>query len=389
MEMQNLKKFTRREALQRIAVGAAMPMAAVWSSGCQSTRTAGPSSASAIRAIFGRMPDGREVAIHTLTNSQGASVDLTEYGATIVSIRVPDRSGNLTNVVYGADSLDGYLQGVPAASVIGRYANRIRNARFEIDGKSFQVTPNAGPHHIHGGREGFASKLWQSRSWLDHGVAYVEFRYRSVDGEEGFPGTLETRVTYSWSEQNELTLAYHAVTDRPTVVNLTNHAYFNLAGAGAGNVFDHVLEIRANQYTPGDASLIPTGEVASVVGTPLDFRQPHRIGERIGDIRGPNGYDHNFILAGGAGADGLRLAARVFEPQSGRVLTCHTTEPGLQLYTANHFDGVKQPKHGAFCLETQHYPDSPNLKQFPSPVVRPGKPFHSATQFQFSHRAMG
>ena len=333
------------------------------------------------------MPDGREVAIHTLTNSRGASVALTDYGATIVSIRVPDRSGNLTSVVYGADSLDGYLQGVPAASVIGRYANRIRNARFEIDGKTFQVTPNAAPHHIHGGREGFASKLWQSRSWVDRGVGYVEFRYRSVDGEEGFPGTLETRVTYSWSEQNALTLAYHAVTDRPTVVNLTNHAYFNLAGAGAGNVFDHVLEIRANQYTPGDSFLIPTGDVATVEGTPLDFRKPHRIGERIGDIRGPNGYDHNLILSGSAGAEGLRLAARVFEPQSGRVLTCHTTEPGIQLYTANHFDGVKQPKHGAFCLETQHYPDSPNLKQFPSPVVRPGKPFHSVTRFQFSHRA--
>ena len=376
----NAVPITRRQALGRLALTSTLPFAAGIIGGCATT--GGSTNVSIETTPFGQMPDGRKVARHTLRNASGASISLAENGATMTSILVPDRSGKLANVVFGGDSLGAYLQGLPAASVVGRYANRIGKSRFRIDGHEYQITPNEGKNHLHGGREGFAAKVWQSRAWVDHNVAYAEFRYRSVDGEEGYPGNLQVKVTYAWSGRNEITLTYEAETDRPTVVNLTNHAYFNLAGAGQGNVFDHLLEIPAHQYTPCDSELIPTGKLASVTGTPLDFQTPHRIGERIKNIVGPNGYDHNFVLPRHGG--GLQFAARVRDPQSGRMLECHTTEPGVQLYTANHFNGVQQPKYGAFCLETQHFPDSPNNPQFPSAVVRPGKPYFSQTRFRFS-----
>jgi len=376
----NTGNLSRREALRRIAFTSTLPLASGIVGGCLSPQ--GATSTTALASPFGKLPDGRPVLLHTLTNASGASVSISDYGATVTAIRVPDRTGKLANVLFGADTLEAYLRGLPAAAVIGRYANRIRNSRFSIDGQEYHVTPNEGPNHLHGGKEGFASKLWQSRAWIENNISYVEYRYRSVDGEEGYPGNLQVKVTYSWSNQNELTLTYAAETDRPTVVNLTNHAYFNLAGAGNGNVLNHVLQIHASQYTPGDEFLIPTGVLATVTGTPYDFLRPHVIGERIKDIRGPKGYDHNFVLD--RRGTGLQLAARAGDPLSGRTVECHTTEPGVQLYTANHFDGVNQPRHGAFCLETQHFPDSPNLTQFPSPVVRPGKPYHSQTRFRFS-----
>jgi len=376
--------LSRREALRHLAAAGVLPIAGGWMGGC-ATEGGGAARplvpASVASTDFGRMPDGRPVRLHTLTNVFGTSVSICDYGATITAIRVPDRAGQLANVVFGGDSMDDYLKGMPAASVIGRYANRIGGARFPLDGQEVRVTANEGRHHLHGGRQGFASKLWQSRTMVKDWSAIAEFRHRSVDGEEGFPGNLEVVVTYAWNDLSELLITYQAETDRPTVVNLTNHAYFNLAGAGNGDVLGHELQLDADHYTPTDGALIPTGELASVVGTPLDFRDLRRIGERIGDIRGPRGYDHNFVLR--RPVEGLAWAAKVIERNCGRQLSCQTTEPGVQLYTANHFDGVHQPRHGAFCLETQHFPDSPNRPEFPSTVVRPGKPYQSQTRFRF------
>jgi aldose 1-epimerase len=376
----NAPSLSRREALRNLAAAAVLPVAGGWLGGCA---TAGrPTTASVASTDFGRMPDGRPVRLHTLKNATGATVGVSEYGATITSILVPDRSGQSANVVFGGDSMEAYRRGLPAASVIGRYANRIHGARFTLEGREVRITANEGGNHIHGGREGFASKLWSSRTRVEGGTAVAEFRYRSVDGEEGYPGHLDVTVTYAWNAQNELLITYRAETDRATVVNLTNHAYFNLAGAGNGDVLGHELQIQASQYTPSDAAMIPTGEIAPVAGLPIDFRAFHPIGERIRDVRGPKGYDHNFVIDRRGG--GLQLAARIFDAKSGRRMTCHTTEPGIQLYTANHFDGVHQPRYGAFCLETQHFPDSPNHPNFPSTVVRPGKAYQSQTRFGFS-----
>lgn len=333
-------------------------------------------------ATFGKLPNGQEVKQFTLHNSSGMQVSIIEYGATITRLLVADRDGKFANVVLGTDSLDSYLKGFPAASVIGRYANRIRNAQFKLDGETITVTKNSGENHIHGGRENFAKVKWVGSATSDADSASVKLLYRSADGEEGFPGELQVAVTYRLSNENALTIDYLATTSKATVVNLTNHAYFNLAGVG-GDVLDHTLQIMAEKYTVSDKSLIPTGEIALVVGTPLDFLAPRRIGERIEQLyEAARGYDHNYIVMGGAGE--LRMAARAVDPTTGRTMECLTTEPGVQLYTANGFNGNPFPKHGGFCLETQHYPDSPNRPEFPSVVVRPAKPFQSTTIFRFS-----
>ncbi len=370
-----LPALSRRDA----CVLAATSLAG-WAVGCATAQhTTGGRVES---ARLGSLPDGRPVNVHTLSNHHGLKVRIMDYGATVLAIETPDRGGVLANILCGAPTLEPYLQGFPAAAVIGRFANRINRARFTLDGHEVHVTANSGQHHIHGGREGFASKLWQSQTHAVGPTASATFNYRSADGEEGFPGNLAASVTYTLNAANELVLQYSATTDQPTVVNLTNHAYFNLAGTG--DVLGHLLQIFADDYTPADADLIPTGAIAAVTGTPLDFRVPHRIGERIGQIVGPSGYDHNYVLRGAGGS--LRQAARVVEPNSGRVLECSTTQPGVQLYTANHFNGRPYPKHGAFCLETQHFPDSPNQPKFPSTVLRPEQPFHSETRFRFSLR---
>ncbi len=367
-------RLTRREACK---LGAAA-LAGV-AAGCTLQRDPAPVRVESVP--FGNLPDGRAVQIHTLRNRHGLTVRLMDFGATILSVEAPDRHGNLSNVVCGAPTLEAYLKGFPAAaSVIGRVANRIHNARFPLDGREVRVTANTGPNHIHGGREGFGSKLWTARPLSGARSGGIEFGLRSPDGEEGYPGNLTVTVAYTLNDDNELALLYGAETDRPTVVNLTNHAYFNLAGGGTA--LGHELQIFADEFTPADSALIPTGEIRPVEGTPLDFRTPHLIGERIGQIRGPAGYDHNFVLRGAAGT--LRPAARAYDPESGRVLECLTTEPAVQLYTANHFGGRPYPKHGAFCLETQHYPDSPNHPQFPSTVIRPGQPFRSETRYRFT-----
>ncbi len=338
---------------------------------------------------FGTLPDGREVRIHTLVNSRGMQLKAMDLGATLTEVAAPDRSGVLTNILLGADSLKPYLEGFPgAASVIGRYANRIKDAQFPLDGRVVRVTRNHGRHHLHGGTHGFASMLWSATTGSTPRSSFVRFAYRSPDGEEGYPGNLDVSVTYELTDDNEVRILYEAATDAPTVINLTNHAYFNLAGGG--DILDHRLQIRSKAVSKVDRDLIPLGPALPVAGTGLDFSRPRPIGERIrDDFGGPNGYDHNYLLDGPSGR--LRLVARAEHPGSGRIMECLTTEPCLQLYTANHFGGgpTDPPawrKHPAFCLETQHAPDSPNHPGFPSTILRPGpgKPFHSTTVFRFS-----
>jgi aldose 1-epimerase len=337
---------------------------------------------------FGKMPDGTAVKLFTLRNRNGMVAKVTPYGAIITELHVPDRQGQVTNVVLGFDHLERYLQGHPAfGATIGRFANRIGNARFTLDGVEYKLAANSGKHHIHGGRKGFDKMVWEARPLpiRDHEVA-VEFSYLSKDGEEGYPGNLAVKIVFTLTDDNELRIEYTATTDKATPVNLTNHGYFNLAGSG--DVLEHVLWLDADRYTVADGDLIPTGEIASVRGTPLDFTTPTPLGARIGQLKPrPNGYDHNYVLKpSGQPA----LFARVQEPRSGRVMEVLTTEPGVQLYTANWLDGrltgtggVTYPRHGGFCLETQHYPDSVNQPGFPSPILRPGQTFRSTTAYRF------
>ena len=328
---------------------------------------------------FGTLPDGTPVKQITLLNAKGMVVRVISYGAIITEIQVPDRHGARTNVVLGADTLDRYLKGFNApAAVIGRVANRIAKARFTLEGVEYKLAANNGPNHLHGGHVGFARVVWRAKPLppAAHEVA-AQFSYVSRDGEEGYPGTLTVTVTYTLTDANELRLDYKATTDKATPVNLTNHAYFNLAGFG--DVLDHELWLNADRYTPTDDQLIPTGEIASVKDTPLDFTSATRIGARIGQLKPhPNGYDHNYVI--NRGSTPLALVARLTERNSGRVLEVRTTEPGVQLYTGNHL------KHAALCLETQHFPDSVNQPAFPSTILRRGETFRSTTVFAFSAR---
>lgn len=334
---------------------------------------------------FGKTADGVPVQLFVLKNSSGMTVKIMSLGAIITEVHAPDRSGKLGNVVLGFDNLDAYLKGHPCfGAVAGRVANRIAKGKFTLDGIDYTLAVNNGLNHLHGGIKGYDKKVWDSAALPDGGV---KMSLISPDGEEGYPGTLRVSVTYRLTEKNEIRLDYEASTDKATPINLTNHSYFNLAGQG--DVLGHVLRLNADQYTVVGEGLIPTGEIASVKGTPLDFTTPHTIGERLLKTGlTPPGYDHNFVV-NGSGAS-LRLAAVMVEPQSGRTLEVESTEPGIQLYTANFFDGkiigtggVQYPKHGGFCLETQHYPDSINHPNFPSVVLRPGTSWQSSTVFRF------
>jgi aldose 1-epimerase len=338
-----------------------------------STRAAA-TPAAVSETVFGTTADGQEVKLFTLRNKNGLTARMMTYGATITELQVPDRRDAFTNVLLGAESFEAYARGFGgSASVIGRFANRIKNARFKIDGAEYQLAANNGKNHIHGGRKGFASVVWDGQALPERNA--VRFSYLSKDGEEGYPGNLKVTVTYTLTDRNEFRVDYEAETDQATPINLTNHAYFNLAGGG--NILDHVLWLAADRYTPADPELIPTGEIAPVKGTPLDFTTPTAIGARIEQLKPAlNGYDHNFVINGGG--KNLVLAARVTDPKSGRVMEARTTEPGVQLYTGNHL------KHAGLCLETQHYPDSINQPRFPSPLLRPGNTFKSTTVFAFS-----
>lgn len=327
--------------------------------------------------VFGLTKGGETVLRYSLRNANGMVVRVMNWGAIITEILAPDRRGRLENVILGSGSFEDYRNGFGgSAAVIGRVANRIAGARFSLDGKEYRLAANNGPNHIHGGRKGFASVVWSGAIVNSaEGSAAVRFTYHSRDGEEGYPGNLNVTVTYTLDSENRLTLAYGATTDKPTIVNLTNHAYFNLAGRG--DVMGHEVYINADRYTKFDRQLIPTGEFASVKGTPLDFTSATTIGERINELKPQmSGYDHNFVINGGGNE--LVHTARVHEPTSGRVMEVFTTEPGVQLYTGNHLG------HRALCLETQHYPDSIHHSNFPSVVLRPGESFSSVTSFQFS-----
>ena len=337
------------------------------------------------KARFGQLPDGTGVDLYTLTNAHGLVAKVTNYGTIITELHVPDRHGQAGDVVLGFDNLDQYLKGHPCfGCTVGRVANRIAKGRFTLDGKTYTLAINNGPNHLHGGLKGFDKARWQAEPQAG---AAVKFTRTSIDGEEGYPGALAVAVTMSLTESNELRLDYTATTDRPTPVNLTNHSYFNLAGEG--DVLAHELMIAADHYTPADSALIPTGEIKPVKGTPLDFTKPQPIGSRFAQLHAdPVGYDHNFVL--NSGGKRLALAARVYEPKSGRVMEVHTTEPGVQLYTANFLNGsltgkrgVVYRRHAGFCLETQHFPDSVNQPKFPSVILRPDQVYRQTTTHKF------
>jgi len=342
------------------------------------------------KQAFGQTPDGSVVEMYTAYNSLGASAKFISYGATLAELHVKDGKGKFGDVVLGFDDLQGYLGNHPFfGATIGRYANRIAKGTFTLDGQTYHLPINNAPNSLHGGDQGFNRRVWKGEALNLPDGAGVRFTYESKDGEQGYPGNLTATVTYVLTNKNELKIEYTAQTDKDTVVNLTNHSYFNLSGTDTGDILKYVLYLNADKYTPVDSTLIPTGEIASVAGTPLDFRKPTAIGTRIGELKEIGGYDHNFVLNGPAGT--LRIAARVTDPDSGRQMEVWTTEPGIQLYSAIHLNGgikgkggVAYQKYGAICLETQHYPDSPNHPNFPSTELKPGQHFHSETIYKFS-----
>jgi len=346
------------------------------------------------RAPFGRLPDGRAVEQFTLTNAHGVEVRVMTYGGIITVVRTPDRSGQLDDVVLGFDTLAGYLKDSPYfGAIVGRYANRIANGQFTLDGTTYRLAKNNGPNSLHGGLRGFDKVLWSGEPFRGDSGVGVTLRYTSRDGEEGFPGTLVARVTYTLSPYDELMVDYEATSDKATPVNLSQHTYWNLRGTAGGDVLDHVLTLNAAAFTPVDPTLIPTGDVASVAGTPFDFRAATPIGARIAQdnaqLRFGRGYDHTWVLDRGR-APGLVQAARLWEPSSGRTVDISTTEPGVQFYSGNSLDGTIRGKGGrvytlrsALCLETQHFPDSPNHASFPSTILRPGATYRSRTVFAF------
>ena len=356
---------------------------------------------------WGVTPDGDSVSLYTLRNASGMIVRVSDWGGIVTRVLVPDRDGNLVDVVLGHDSLSEYVAGTPYfGAIVGRYANRIAGGRFELDGTRYELATNNGENHLHGGVRGFDKVLWETFTVQSGpipggpfdvpgaGRASLVLSYASEDGDQGYPGRLEAEVTITLTNGNELKFDYEATTDAPTVVNLTHHGYWNLAGHDSGLILDHELELRASRYTPVDTGLIPTGDLSHVDGTPFDFRTPTRIGERIEaddeQLRSAGGYDHNFVLDDWTGDGALRLVARLRDPTSGRVMEVHTTEPGLQFYSGNFLDGSDVGKAGTtyghrngLCLETQHFPDSPNRPEFPSTVLRPGETYESTTVYRF------
>jgi aldose 1-epimerase len=347
---------------------------------------------------FGKTADGVAVSKYVLKNTKGLEAVVTNYGGTLISLKVPDRGGKSADIVLGYDSVDAYEKGTSFfGGTIGRYGNRIAKGRFTLDGKVFELPKNDGPNTLHGGKVGFNKRVWTAADKSRADAAVLELTYTSADGEEGFPGKLNVKVTYSVpAEKNELRIDYEATTDKDTVVNLTNHSYFNLSGDPSHNILDHQLVLHAGKFTPVDATLIPTGELKAVAGTPFDFTKATAIGARIEQddeqLKFGKGYDHNWVLdRGGKGV--LLTAAEVFEPTSGRVLDVVTTEPGIQFYSGNFLDGSAIGKSGqayghrtGFCLETQHFPDSPNHANFPSTEVKPGQTYRTTTVLRFSAR---
>ncbi len=340
------------------------------------------------KAFYGTTPDGREVDIYTLTNTNGLKARITNYGAILVSLEVPDRKGQLADIILGYDTLAGYIEdSAYMGATVGRYANRIGKAMFVLDGVEYHLAANNGENHLHGGDKGFNKVVWDAEQTKTEQGAGVKLTYSSRHSEEGYPGNLVCSVTYTLTKKDELKISFEARTDKATPVNLTHHSYFNLAGQGSSTILSHQLMIDADKYTPVDVNLIPTGEIASVRGTPLDFTRPTAIGSRIEQVIG--GYDLNYVLNSGGGS--LALAASVYEPASRRVVEVYTTEPGIQFYSGNFLDGSitgkanrVYNKHYGFCLEPQHFPDSPNKSNFPSAILNPGQKYTHETVYKFS-----
>ena len=343
---------------------------------------------------FGHLPDGAEILLFTLVNPWGCQATISTYGGTLTSLLVPDRHGTLADVVLGFDAASGYLS--PAyrqanpyfGAIIGRYGNRIREGKFTLAGEHYSLATNNGPNSLHGGRQGFDQRLWQAEPGISAAGETLTLTYHSPAGEEGYPGNLTVTVVYTLTADNALRLDYTAITDRATPLNLTNHAYFNLSLGTSPDVLAHEVQLAADHYTVVDATQIPTGEQRSVAGTPFDFITPHAIGARMGQV--PGGYDHNWVLRS---AVGPHPAARVYDPASGRTLEVRTDQPGLQFYTGNFLDGRLTGKggtgygpHAGLCLETQHFPDSPNQPGFPNTILAPGELFRSTTVYQFGVR---
>ena len=367
--------------------------------GCAVTSRTGQSDVQppAQSTPFGKIATGESAQLFSFRNARGIEVQVTNYGGIITSIRTPDRAGRFADIVLGYDDLAGYLRNSPYfGAIVGRYANRIARGRFTLDGTTYTLAVNNGPNSLHGGLRGFDKVVWNAQPFQNQQGQGITLDYTSRDGEEGYPGTLHARVTYTLTPDDRLIVDYHATTDKATPVNLSQHTYWNLAGNATRDILGHVLTINADGITPVDSTLIPTGEIAPVAGTPFDFRTPTAIGARVDkkqntQIRYGNGYDHNFVLnRGSATPDALVHAARVVEPSTGRTLDIYTTEPGLQFYSGNFLDGSITGKGGSvyrfrygLALETQHYPDSPNHANFPSTILRPGQEYRSRTVFQF------
>ena len=333
------------------------------------------------KSDFGKTADGHAISLFTLTNKHGYSVQLTDYGAILVSVNVPDRNGKVENVNLGYTSLEGYLTRHPYfGATVGRFCNRIAGGQFELDGQTYKLAINNGPNHLHGGIVGFDKLTWCATEGESSNGTSLKFHLHSADGQEGYPGNLDVVAEYSWNDANELAFTFRATTDKSTVVNLTNHAYWNLGGVSSGAVLDHQLTLSCDRFLAVDDTLIPTGEFSAVAGTPLDFRTARTIGERITQLPGTKGYDHCFIVNGEAGK--LRLAARAVDPKSGRTMEVLTTQPGMQLYTGNHLESPFV-QHAGFCLETQHYPDAPNQPAFPTTRLNPGEHFEQSTVHRF------
>ncbi|MDF1866898.1 MAG: galactose mutarotase [Saprospiraceae bacterium] len=344
------------------------------------------------KKLFGTAPEGA-VDLYTLSNANQMSVEILTFGGIIKAIYCPDKNGKIENVILGFNTLKPYLETHPYfGAIVGRYGNRIANGKFNIDGTEYNLATNNSPNHLHGGLKGFDKVIWQAREFKDNEKIGLELSYLSKDMEEGYPGNLNVKVTYSLNNQNELSIDYEAVTDKKTICNLTNHSYFNLAGEGKGNILNHQLVIHADSITPVNEHLIPTGEPMAVQGTPFDFRSGKKMGEEIDSnneqIKYGGGFDHNFILKGNS--ESLPIIAKISEPESGREMEILTTEPGVQFYTGNFLDGTligsgNQPyqKRAGFCLETQHYPDSPNQPNFPSTILEVGETYKTTTVYRF------